>query len=211
MAYKILYFLIASLTKLVIHVEVSGKDNIPRHGPVIIASNHVNLLDSPILLVSLGRRVHLMAKEELFHPRLIGWLATQLGAFPVAKGKLDRRAGKTSLGLLDQGEALAIFPEGMRSSDGRLGPAYQGAVLLSTRSNSALIPVGITGTSQLVGKKWLFRRPKIGINIGRPFTLAASSDKPSKEEVARLIYQVMRHIAAQLPPEYHGRYAEERK
>jgi 1-acyl-sn-glycerol-3-phosphate acyltransferase len=209
MAYRILYSLIAFLTRLLVHVEVSGKGNIPPHGAVIIASNHVNLLDSPILMVSLGRRVHLMAKEELFHPRFVGWLATQLGAFPVAKGKLDRGAGKTSLELLDQGQALAIFPEGMRSPNGKLGPAFQGAALLSIRSKSPIIPVGITGTSQLVGKKWLFRRPKVGVNIGAPFTLDAGTDKFTREEVAGLIFQVMRHIVGQLPPEYHGRYAGE--
>jgi 1-acyl-sn-glycerol-3-phosphate acyltransferase len=199
---------ISLLLRILTRRRTIGLDSIPARGGLIIVANHINLLDSPILGVSLKRHVYFMAKEELFHSFVIGWLVTQFGAFPVAKGKLDRRAGKTALELLSQGEAIVIFPEGKRSENGKLGPAYHGAALLSIRSGAPILPVGISGTAHLVGKFWFWRRPVIGLNIGRPFTLAAVSDKLSKEETHNLTHNVMQHIAALLPPEYRGRYAE---
>jgi len=77
----------------------------------------------------LGPQSPFYGKEDLFHSRIIGWLADKFGAFPVAKGKLNRRAGRTAVELLANGQALIIYPEGQRSWDGKLGPAYSGAAL----------------------------------------------------------------------------------
>jgi len=207
MFYYFLRFLISLLSDLFLRRQVSGKGNIPKHTACVIVANHVNLLDSPILGVSLGRRVYFMAKEDLFHSRIIGWLAKQFGAFSVAKGRLNRRAGRTALELLANGQALIIYPEGKRSDDGKLGQAFSGAALLAVKSGAPIVPVGISGSRQLIGKKWFFKRPKITLNIGQSFTLSASHGKLSKEETARLTHEVMMHIAALLPPDYRGRYA----
>lgn len=207
MFYHIFHSGVSLLLKLFVRRHIEGLDNIPPRGGLIIAANHVNLMDSPILGVSLKRRVYFMAKEELFDLRVTGWLVTQFGAFSVAKGKLDRRAGRTALGLLGCGEALVIFPEGKRSDSGNLGPAYVGTALLAARSGVPILPVGVSGTAQLVGKTWFFRRPVVDIKIGLPFTLPAISDKLSKEETQRFTYSIMQHIAALLPPECRGRYA----
>jgi 1-acyl-sn-glycerol-3-phosphate acyltransferase len=147
-----------------------------------------------------------MAKEDLFHSRIIGWLADKFGAFPVAKGKLNRRAGRTAVELLANGQALIIYPEGQRSLDGKLGPAYSGAALLAIKSDVPIVPVGIIGTAQLKGKWWFLRRPKITMNIGQPFTLQACPEKPTKEMVNGMTRDIMLHIAAQLPEDYRGSY-----
>jgi 1-acyl-sn-glycerol-3-phosphate acyltransferase len=190
--------------------RVYGQENIPLRGGVIIVANHVNLLDSPILGVSLRRRLYFMAKEELFESRFTRWLVTQFGAFPVAKGKLDRRAGKIALDLLGKGKALFLYPEGKRSADGRLGTPYNGAAMLSLRSGAPILPVGISGSSQLVGKWWWLRRPVIDIQIGKVFKIEAADNAMINREYAQEVTRtVMLRIAALLPPEYHGRYAEE--
>lgn len=206
-----LYFVLRSSISLLAHLtlrcRVVGRENVPQGGCIIVA-NHVNLLDSPIIGVRLGRRVVFMAKEEVFRSPVWGFLIGRFGAFPVAKGRLDRRAGKQALEALGWGEALVIFPEGKRSPDGRLGPAYSGAALLATRSGVPVVPVGITGTSQLVGKGWFLRRPKVVLSVGRPFTLPLTCDKLARGEIVELTRRVMVHLAAQLPPEYRGRYAD---
>ena len=207
MFYYFLRFLISLLSSLSLRRQVIGRGNMPKDTACIIVANHVNLLDSPLLGVSLGRRVYFMAKEELFQNRVIGWLAYQFGAFSVVKGRLNRRAGRRALELLANGQALIIYPEGRRSDDGKLGQAYSGAVLLSVKCGVPIVPVGISGTRQLVGKKWFLRRPKITFNIGQPFTLSASRDELSKEETALLTHEIMMHIAALLPADYRGRYA----
>ena len=206
MFYYILRFLIALLAGLFLRRQVLGKGNMPRHTACIIVANHVNLLDSPILGVSLGRRVYFMAKEDLFHSRIIGWMAKQFGAFSVTKGRLNRRAGRTALELLANGQVLIIYPEGKRSDDGKLGQAYSGAALLAVKSGAPIVPIGISGTRQLVGKKWFFKRPKIALNIGQPFSLSPSQEKLRKAEIDQLTHEVMMHIAALLPTDYRGRY-----
>lgn len=206
MFYHFLHFNFTVISRLFLRCRVVGKGNVPHHRACIIVANHVNLLDSPLLGISLGRKVYFMAKEEMFGSPLIGYLAGQFGAFPVAKGKLDRRAGRKATELLAKGQALIILPEGTRSKDGKLGPAYPGAALLAVKKGVPIIPVGISGTGKLTGRWWLRKRAKITINIGQPFTLMANGDKLSKEETARLTDEVMSHIAGLLPEEYRGRY-----
>jgi 1-acyl-sn-glycerol-3-phosphate acyltransferase len=206
MVYYCLNFLFTFISKLSLRRKIAGKNNMPRHGACIVVANHVNLLDSPLIGISLGRRAYFMAKADLFRSRIIGWLAEQFGAFPVARGRLNRRAGRTAVELLANGQALIIYPEGQRSLDGKLGPAYSGAALLAIRSNVPIVPVGIIGTAQLKGKWWFLRRPKITFNIGQPFTLAACPEKPNKEMVNGMTREIMLHIAALLPEDYRGRY-----
>jgi 1-acyl-sn-glycerol-3-phosphate acyltransferase len=103
---------------------------------------------------------------------------------------------------------LIIFPEGRRSEDGRLDKAYPGAALLAVKSGAPIVPVGISGTGQLVGKWWFLRRPRITLNIGLPFTLSTPHDKLGKDEIACLTYEIMVHIAELLPQEQRGYYAD---
>ena len=206
MVYYCLNYLFTFISKLSLRRKIAGKKNLPRRGACIVVANHVNLLDSPLIGISLGRRAYFMAKADLFRSRIIGWLAEQFGAFPVARGRLNRRAGRTAVELLANGQALIIYPEGQRSLDGKLGPAYSGAALLAIRSNVPIVPVGIIGTAQLKGKWWFLRRPKITFNIGQPFTLAACPEKPNKEMVNGMTREIMLHIAALLPEDYRGRY-----
>jgi 1-acyl-sn-glycerol-3-phosphate acyltransferase len=206
MVYYFLRGFIAFVSRLSLRRKVIGKKNMPQHSACIVVANHVNLVDSPLIGISLGRKVHFMAKEDLFHSRIIGWLADKFGAFPVAKGKLNRRAGRTAVELLANGQALIIYPEGQRSWDGKLGPAYSGAALLAVKSGVPIVPVGIIGTAQLKGKWWFLRRPKITFNIGQPFTLPACPEKPTKEMVNGMTRDIMLHIAAQLPEDYRGSY-----
>lgn len=148
-----------------------------------------------------------MAKEELFRARITGWLVEQFGAFSVAKGKINRGAGRRALELLANGQTLIIYPEGRRSEDGKLGQAYSGAALLAVKSGAPIVPVGIVGTGQLTGKWWFFKRPKITINIGKPFTLSTFHNKLSKEETTQMTHEIMVHIGKLLPQEYRGRYS----
>ena len=208
MLYGFIFVLFTVIKNITTRTEVSGRQNLSR-GACIVVANHVNLLDSPILGISLGRKVRFMAKEELFDNGLIAFFTHQFGGFPVGKGRLDRRAGKTALEVLAGGETLVIFPEGKRSPDGKLGPAYGGAGLLASKTGVPVVPVGITGTSRLVGKMWFLRRPRIHLNIGKPFTLKYRGDTLTREVSRELSVEVMEHIAAQLPEEYRGEYGRD--
>ena len=209
--YYVSRLLIRMLLFLLTRCDVRGKENVPSQGALLIIANHINLADSPLLGVSLGRKVIFMAKKELFHFRVIAYFIRSLGAFPVHRGQLDRKALRQANQLLAEGQALVMFPEGMRSRSGRLRPAFPGSALIALRCNVPILPVGITGTEKITGVAWMLRRPQITVNIGHPFYLPPVSGKLTGETLAEHTDSVMRHIAELLPPRYRGHYAGEGK
>ena len=191
--------------------QVKGRENVPSQGPLLIVANHVNLVDVPLLNVSLDRRAIFMAKKELFHFRLIGYFIGSLGAFPVHRGQLDRKALRQANRLLADGQALIVFPEGTRSRSGRLRYAFPGTALIALRSGAPILPVGIIGTEKIKGIAWILRRPRVTVNFGHPFHLPPVDGKLSKTELAESTNCMMKHIAELLPVEYRGNYAEQGK
>jgi len=152
-----------------------------------------------------------MAKEELFRSSFSGYFIRSFGAFPVHRGQLDREALRQAGQALAQGQALGMFPEGMRSRGGQLRRAFHGSALIALRSGAPILPVGITGTEKIKGAAWLLRRPQITVNIGHPFHLPPVSSKLTKAELAELTNYIMGHIAELLPLEYRGHYAGQGK
>jgi len=148
-----------------------------------------------------------MAKEELFRSRFSRFFVGNFGAFPVRRGQLDRGALHRAKQLLVQGLALVMFPEGGRSQSVQLQPAFSGSALIAVRSGVPILPVGITGTENIKGIAWLFRRPQITVNIGYPFYLPHVNGKLTKVELAQFTNSMMEHIAELLPTEYRGNYA----
>ena len=185
--------------------EFEGIEHIPPQGPVLVVANHLSLADPPLLGVMLGRKVVFMAKKELFRFRVIGCFIGGLGAFPVHRGRLDRKALRWSLELLGKGEALVIFPEGMRSRSGQLEPAFSGITLIALKSCVPIVPIGISGTEELK-RFWQLKCPQIRVNIGEPFTLPSVDGKLNRAELTELTDVVMRRVAGLLPVEYRGYY-----
>lgn len=207
--YYVTRAIVRMLLFLFTRLRVRGSENVPGEGSVLIVANHVNLADPPLLGVSLGRIVMFMAKEELFRLRVIACFMRGLGAFPVHRGRLDREALRQANRLLANGQALVMFPEGMRSRSGRLRPAFPGSGLVALRSGAPILPIGIAGTEKIKGVTWILRRPQITVNIGHPFCLTPVGSKLTREELAEHTNSIMRHIAELLPPEYRGHYAGE--
>jgi len=187
--------------------QVRGRENIPSQGPLLVVANHVNLVDVPLLGVSFGRKVIFMAKKELFHFRLVGHFIGGLGAFPVHRGQLDRKALRQAEQVLADGQALIMFPEGTRSRSGQLRHAFPGSALIALHSGAPILPVGIIGTARIKGVAWLLRRPQITVNIGPPFRLPPVNGKMTKADLTECIHCIMERIAELLPVEYRGRYA----
>jgi len=185
--------------------EVEGIENIPPEGPVLVVSNHLSLADPPLLGVKLGRKVRFMAKKELFRFRWLGYFIRGLGAFPVHRGRLDRRALRQSLEVIGNGEVLVVFPEGMRSRSGQLRRAFSGVALIALKSKAPVVPVGISGTED-IKEFWRLRRPQIKVTIGSPFTLPSVDGKLTKEELAVLTDEIMGRVAQLLPVKYQGHY-----
>jgi len=204
--YYIARGLLIGLFKLLTRWQVKGRENVPKEGPVLVVANHLNLADPPLLGVSLGRKVIFMAKEELFRSPVSAYFVSGLGSFPVHRGRLDRQALRSSQKVLADNLALAMFPEASRSRSGKLKNALPGSALIACRSGVPILPVGITGTEQIKGLGWLCRRPRLTVNIGKPFSLPPVEGKLTREKLAEYTDLIMRRIAGLLPSKYQGVY-----
>lgn len=187
--------------------EVKGTENVPPSGSLIVIANHLHNADPPILGAAIPRPIHFMAKEELFRSWPGRYFVRSLGAFPVRRGGRDRRALATAQAVLKHGMALAMFPEGTRSKTAQLQPAFLGSAMVALQSGAPVLPVGITGSEKL--RAGLFHRPRVVVNIGRPFTLPPAGPVPSRSVLQEATETMMRNIAGLLPPEYRGAYGKD--
>jgi 1-acyl-sn-glycerol-3-phosphate acyltransferase len=190
-------------------VTVSGLDDLPEEGPLIVAANHMSNADPPFiggwLSPALGRRPTFLAKESLFTGPL-GVLIRSLGAQPVKAGGSDIAAYRVAKGILDEGGVVAILPEGTRSFDGVMGEPKPGVSMLATRTGTPVLPVGISGTDDLIAREQLL--PNIGsriiLRVGRPFTLSIPKGVDRREALAAADEEMMRRIAALVEPRHRG-------
>ena len=203
----ILWQLIRGVVRLIVaimlDVRLIGRQNVPKTGPLIIASNHLSWADIPLIPAFLKRKVVYMAKEETFQGKM-GWLVRFLGAFPVKRGEADRQSLRAAEEQLKAGRILIIFPEGTRSKIHRLGQAHAGLGMIALRSGAPVLPVAIYG-SEKAFKKF---RPRIIITFGEPMFLKPKGKKITREDIDQSTEQVMLRISSMLPPEYRGVYAE---
>jgi len=191
-------------------VKVSGRENFPRSGPVLVCANHVSAADPPLLGLHLPRYgVHYLAKKELFNNRYFGAILKGSGAIPLNRSGVSGCSFKMSQSVLDNGGALIIFPEGKRNPEARLTAALPGAAYLAASFNVPILPVAVTGTETIHGKWWFFKPHKVTVTIGRPFHLSVGDEKPDKESLAVHGDRIMAAIADLLPPGRRGVYGEQ--
>jgi 1-acyl-sn-glycerol-3-phosphate acyltransferase len=192
-------------------LKITGYENIPATGSAIVVSNHLGRLDA-MLGVILSERddIILMIADKYHSVPLWRWAGNNLDAIWLDRDEADFHAMREVYKRLKQGGLLGIAPEGTRSKTEALAPGKPGAAYLAARAGVPLIPVGIYGTEDRLVKKRLksLKRLDITISIGEPFMLPPLPRKERDEFLDESTVEIMCRIAALLPPEYRGFYAD---
>lgn len=168
-------------------LEVSGLENVPESGPVIIAANHVSLFDPPVVGVAVypRREPFFMAKRELFRPPM-GAFIRGLGAIPVDRKAADAGAVRKAAEVLQAGGCLVLFPEGTRARPGRPPrPPKAGVAYLARQTGAAVVPARVRGTDALL------QRAPMGIRFGAPLKYAGAD---AREDYRRFAEAVMEAV-----------------
>lgn len=161
-------------------IKVIGKENFPKQGGVLLCTNHIDNLDPPVVGVTCPRPVHFMAKEELFKVPLLSFILPRVNSFPVKRGMSDRKAFRTALSILKEGNVVGLFPEGTRSPDGELQKGLAGAGFFALKGEAVVMPCAIIGPYKP------FRRLKVV--YGKPIDMTKyREERASTEEVTEVI------------------------
>jgi 1-acyl-sn-glycerol-3-phosphate acyltransferase len=193
-------------------VKVEGRENIPRRGAIIVASNHRSFLDSIFLPLVLHRRVTFVAKAEYFDDPKTAWFFRGVGQIPIRRegGSASERALASATEVLRAGGLFGIYPEGTRTRDGYLHRGHTGVARLALRTGTPIVPVGMIGTDEVqpVDQRMprLFRR--VTVRFGEPLDPARYGDVDQEHLALReLTDEVMYEIAQLSGYEYVDTYA----
>ena len=182
--YAVLHTVVPPVAKVLWRPRVSGLENVPRSGAVILASNHLSFADSLVIPIIVPRKVVFLAKSDYFAGGGVrgglqkAWFEG-MGMLPVDRDdpKAALASLDTALEVLGRGEAFGLYPEGTRSRDGRLYRGRTGVAHLALTAGVPVVPVGLTGTERLqpVGARFPKVVP-ISVRFGAPIEVAGRYD-----------------------------------
>ena len=215
MLYLLTRTVLGPVARLIYRPVVEGRENIPRTGPLLLASNHLSFVDSMVIPLVAPRRVVFLAKSEYFtgqglHGLWMRWLFTALGAVPVRRGThgAAQEALDSALEILKDGLAFGVYPEGTRSRDGRLYRGRTGVAWLALTAGCPVVPVALTGTQEIqpVSSR-VPRIRKVTVRFGKPLDfshLLGAKPGPARREATDAVMAAIHELSGQeLAPRYN--------
>jgi len=185
--YRAAYCFFDAVSRFYCGLEARGIEHLPARGGVLVAANHKSLLDPPFLaycMARAGRRPYFLAKNELFRNPFLGWVMRSLGSVPLERYSADVGALKSALGLLESGQAIALFPEGTRKRK-PLERFLPGIGFLALKSRAPVIPVFVPdfGSCPAFGSRVMLR-------FGPPIPYSEIAQCSAQEAAARVLEAV---------------------
>jgi 1-acyl-sn-glycerol-3-phosphate acyltransferase len=196
-------------TNILCRIERSELERVPKDGPLILAFNHINSLEVPLLFAHLQpRRLIGLAKIETWDNRFMGWLFNLWMSIPIRRGEADLEAIRRCLSALSAGDILGVAPEGTRSYDGKLASGQPGIVLIALHSGAPILPIVHWGGEAFSRNIKRMKRTDFHVRVGRPFSLDANGKKVNRKVRQEMVDEIMVQMASLLPEEYRGKYKE---
>lgn len=187
--------------KVLFRLRVVGLENVPRHGPGLVCSNHCSYLDPMLAAVALPRKLYSVSRKEMYEQRLLGPFIRRLGAVRIDREALaDKGALQAMLAIMDHGDLCLIYPEGTRSADGKLQVPHNGAAFLAVKSGAPVLPMAVIGAYECWPRQRKF--PRLGpitLRIGQPVIYQLPPERQSrKEDLSSISDDIMQRIKALL-------------
>jgi 1-acyl-sn-glycerol-3-phosphate acyltransferase len=206
--YRVFRGFVGVLVRIFCRLEIHGREHIPEEGPYLLLTNHIHWLDPPVLAVAFPHRAYVFAAEKWEHHWLLGPLFRSLDAIFVQRGEVDRKALRKAQGVLKGGGVLGMAPEGTRSKTGGLQRARNGAAYMAFRTGAKLVPAVTFGQEKVFPSLRRGRRETVRAIFGPPFEPPPVEGKVTAAQVHAFSEEIMYRLAAMLPPEYRGVYAD---
>ncbi|MBN1402073.1 MAG: 1-acyl-sn-glycerol-3-phosphate acyltransferase [Anaerolineae bacterium] len=205
--YRLIRVVTAVLMRLIYRWNVVRLGEVPSVGPAIIVVNHLHLLDPFAVAPHVDRQIITLVAHKWRDSWFMRTFLDAIGVIWVRRGEVDREALRDCLEVLQNGQVLAIAPEGTRSRQGGLQQAKAGTSYLAVRSNAVIVPIVYWGIERL--REWRpWRRPLVHVVIGKAFRLPRPEGRQTAEKLAQLTELIMLQMARLLPEPYRGVYAE---
>ena len=206
--YELVRLLLTPYLLFLYRARCIDSHRLPPDGPVIIAPNHFSFLDHFFVAVYLRRKVHFMAKSQMFKPPL-QTVYTHGGVFPVRRGYNDEEAFKTAHAILARGDIVVMYAEAGRSRTGGLGKPRHGLGRLALESGAAVVPTAIAGSDK--ARNWKrMQFPKVTVQFGAPvrFDRVEEPTRDQAQAASEVVFDRVKTMYSRLTRE--GRRAAKR-
>lgn len=208
---RILQALSVPAFALLTDLEITGLENLPKSGPLIMVGNHFSFID-PVCFVRLAPwQLEFVGGARMPHAPLWAKIIPFLwGYHPLYRGTGAADSLKTAVDILKKGGILGIFPEAGNWAT-VLRPARPGTAFIAALSGAPLLPVGLVGLNDVFPELFKGRRAKIRFVIGKPFGpfQTTGRGREKREQLDEIGHEIMRHIAELIPPERRGHYSSD--
>lgn len=204
----ILYAFFRGFFALLTRLRVEGLEHVPDTGGVILAANHMSILDAPLVFSILKRSdITGLVGDSYQRNPVIRPIVNAVGGIWINRDAADLAALRAARDYLRAGHGLGIAPEGTRSRIGALIPAKTGVAYLADKAGVPIVPVAIEGSEKVTAGILRLRRPRLVVRFGAPFSLPPVNRASREADLERNTDFIMGAIAGLLPERYHGAYA----
>jgi 1-acyl-sn-glycerol-3-phosphate acyltransferase len=183
-------------------VTITGRENLPKHGPLIVVGNHVGYAEPALMVTTMPWPVELVAAGDIPLRSKFLFLQNMYGFLPVNRGEIDRTALKAISDILGRGGSVGIFPEG-GIWDRKIGDARMGVAYISQQTQVPILPMGFGGVVGALDKTIRLKRPKVSVHIGKLLPPVPTSEnyRERKALAQTASNQIMQAIYDLVPPD----------
>jgi len=195
------------ILRFIVKLEISGSENFPKKGAVLVVTNHLHWLDTLVAIVAMPRWSTVLAGEKWAKVPL--WslmLRKSKSVVFINRGKPDRRALEQALNILRAGRVFGLAPEGDYGKTRSLQKGHNGAAFLASRTGVPVVPLVIYGQEKLFTSLLNLKCPLVRVVFGEAFVLPGTPNLANGKQLGDYTEEIMRKLAAILPPEYRGAY-----